>query len=95
MVALNSISTEDLRQCFQQWKWLWDHCIHRGSTLKGTKVSDLYKYFKYKVSDLYKYFKYKVSDLYKYFKYKVSDLYKYFKNIFLTMLGIFEFPLFA
>jgi hypothetical protein len=73
MVALNSISTEDLRQCFQQWKWLWDHCIHRGSTLKGTKVSDLYKYFKY----------------------KVSDLYKYFKNIFLTMLGIFEFPLFA
>jgi len=27
LVALDSILIEDLRQCFQQWKWHWGHCI--------------------------------------------------------------------
>jgi hypothetical protein len=47
MAALDSISIEDLRH-LQQWEQHWDHCIQsQGSTLKRTKVSNLYEYFKY------------------------------------------------
>jgi len=27
LMALDSISVEDFRQCFQQWERCWDHCI--------------------------------------------------------------------
>jgi len=27
LLAFDGISIEDLRQCFQQWNWHWDHCI--------------------------------------------------------------------
>jgi len=26
-MALDSISFEDFKQCFQQWEWRWDRCI--------------------------------------------------------------------
>jgi hypothetical protein len=36
LVALESISVEDLRQCFQQWEQHWDHCIQsQGEYFKG------------------------------------------------------------
>jgi hypothetical protein len=38
LVALDSFSMEDFRQCFQQWEWRWDQCIQsQGSTLMGIK----------------------------------------------------------
>jgi hypothetical protein len=27
LVTLDNFSTEDFKQCFQQWEWQWDHCI--------------------------------------------------------------------
>ena len=48
LVALDSISTEDFWQRFQQWEQHWDRCIlSQGGTLKGTKVSDLYNLHKF------------------------------------------------
>jgi len=48
LVALDSISIENFRQCFQQWEQHWDHCIQsQGEYFEVTKVSNLYKYFKY------------------------------------------------
>jgi hypothetical protein len=36
LAALDSISIEDLRQCFQQWKWHWNHCIQsQGEYFEG------------------------------------------------------------
>ena len=47
LAALDSISVEDFRQCFQYYERRWDCCIQsQGSTSKGTEVSNLYKYFK-------------------------------------------------
>jgi hypothetical protein len=46
--ALDSISFEDVRQCFSNGKGTRNAaCSHRGSSLKGTKVSDLNNHFKY------------------------------------------------
>ena len=48
LAALNSISVEDFRQCFHHWGGGAGIAAssRRGSTSKGTKVSNLYKYFK-------------------------------------------------
>ena len=47
LVALKGISVEDIRQCFQQWELRPDRCIQsQWHYLKGTKVSNLYNYFK-------------------------------------------------
>jgi hypothetical protein len=36
LVALDSISVEDFRQCFQQWEHRRDHCIQsRGQYFEG------------------------------------------------------------
>jgi hypothetical protein len=36
LAALDSILVEDIRQCFQQWEWCWDHCIQsQGEYFEG------------------------------------------------------------
>jgi len=49
LAAPNSISVEDFGQYFQQWLVAALGLVLpvTGITLKGTKVSNLYKYFKY------------------------------------------------
>jgi hypothetical protein len=47
LVALDSISFDDFRQCFQQWEHCRDRCIQsQGQYFEGTNVSNLYEYFK-------------------------------------------------
>jgi hypothetical protein len=47
LVALNSIPVKDFRKCFQQQKQQWNrHIKSQGEYSEGTKVSDLYEYFK-------------------------------------------------
>jgi hypothetical protein len=43
LAALDSISVEDSRQCFQQWEQYWDCCIQsQGGALKGLKFQTTY-----------------------------------------------------
>jgi len=36
LAALDNISVEDFRQCFQQWEWRWDRCIQsQGENCEG------------------------------------------------------------
>jgi hypothetical protein len=50
LAALDSISVEDFRHCFQQWEWRCNCGIQSwgggGSALKVTEVSNLCEYCK-------------------------------------------------
>ena len=47
LAALDRISVEGFRQCFQQWEHCSDGCIQsQGQCFEVTKVSNLYEHFK-------------------------------------------------